>query len=95
MEHLGLPAEEHVREGVMASRIAARAADIAKGVKGVWDEDKRFSEFRSQRNWEKQIALALDSKRATQYRNQRKPKKDEVCSMCGEICAYEIMKDDR
>jgi phosphomethylpyrimidine synthase len=93
MEHLGLPSEEHVREGVIASRIAAHAADIAKGVKGAMDEDRRFSGYRKNQDWDNQIKFALDPKRAGEYRAKRKPKKDEACSMCGEICVYSIMKD--
>ncbi|GAI47278.1 unnamed protein product, partial [marine sediment metagenome] len=90
MEHLGLPTAEHVSEGVIAARIAAHAADIAKGVKGTWEKDKCFSDFRRKRNWEKQIALALDPTRARAFRKVRKSKSKDVCSMCGKLCVYRM-----
>ena len=94
MEHLGLPAKEDVRAGVIASRIAGHAADIAKGIKGAKEEDRRFSEFRRQRNWDKQISCALDPITAAKYRKTRPPKKKEACSMCGELCVYAIIDKD-
>jgi len=90
-EHLGLPAADDVKEGVIAARIAAHAADIAKGNTSAWARDKLFSQYRRQCNWGKQIALSLDPVKATRYRSLRKTKSKTACSMCGEICVYTIM----
>lgn len=91
-EHLGLPTVQDVRAGVIASRIAAHAADIAKGVKDSRETDRRFSEFRRTQDWEKQIACALDPPMARQYRKNRPAQKEEVCSMCSELCVYNLIK---
>jgi len=91
-EHLGLPTAENVREGVMAARIAAHAADIAKGNKDAWERNKLFSGFRRECNWNKQIALSIDPEKSAKYRALRKTKSDTACSMCGEICVYSIRK---
>lgn len=71
MEHLGLPMEEHVREGVIAARIAAQAADIARGNQQAWEKDKHFSELRRKCDWEKQIGLSIDPAKSRQYRQLR------------------------
>ncbi|MEK7449065.1 MAG: phosphomethylpyrimidine synthase ThiC [Planctomycetota bacterium] len=93
MEHLGLPLVEHVREGVIAARIAAHAADIAKGVPGAWEDNKRFSEYRRKQDWTHQISESLDPKKAKELRESRKPAHDKVCSMCGDLCVYSLMQD--
>jgi len=90
MEHLGLPTESDVREGVIAARIAGHAADIAKGVKGAAEQDKQFSLWRRQCNWDKQIELALDPKKAAEARQTRQSHTETACSMCGEICVYTL-----
>ena len=99
MEHLGLPGEDHVREGVMAARIAAQAADITRGNAKIWQQNKSFSELRRQCNWDKQITSAIDPRRAKQYRDMRKRVAQAAaqpgngvsgCSMCGELCAYTL-----
>jgi phosphomethylpyrimidine synthase len=64
MEHLGLPAAEHVREGVIAARIAGHAADIAKGVPGAAEWDREFSKRRRARDWEGQLRTCMDPKKA-------------------------------
>jgi phosphomethylpyrimidine synthase len=89
-EHLGLPSIDDVREGVIASRIAAHAADIAKGVKGAIEEDNRMAMSRKKLDWESQINLALDPEKARRIRNSRKPEDSDVCTMCGEFCAIKI-----
>jgi len=89
-EHLSLPAEEHVHVGVIASRIAAHAADIAKGVAGARERDRAFSIMRKKRDWEGQIANCIDPATARKYREQGKPHTDDVCSMCGEFCVFKI-----
>lgn len=90
-EHLGLPTSEDVRDGVMASRIAAHAADIVKGVPGAWDRDRAMAEARRDLDWEKQINLALDPQRARKIRTKRNPDLQDVCSMCGEFCAIDLI----
>ena len=67
MEHLGLPEVEHVREGVIAARIAGHAADIAKGVPGAAEWDRKFSELRRARDWQAQIRMCMDPKRAAAF----------------------------
>lgn len=86
-EHLRLPDADDVWEGVMASRIAAHAADIVKlGARAKkWDND--MSAARKERNWEAMYRLALDEKKARRYRSQMPSGKDDQCSMCGEFCA--------
>lgn len=85
-EHLRLPDGADIKEGVMASRIAAHAADIAKGIKGSIDWDIALSRARKARDWEKQFLLALDPEKPKQYRKSSKPKLNDVCSMCNEFC---------
>jgi phosphomethylpyrimidine synthase len=86
-EHLGLPTEEDVREGVMASRIAAHAGDIAKGLPGAEDWDRRMSEARGALDWKTMIQLAMDPIRAEKMRSANPPENEDLCSMCGEFCA--------
>jgi len=90
-EHLGLPTAEDVREGTVASRIAAHAADIIKGVHGAWARDLAMAEARRDLNWEKQMELALDPQRARKVRKDRNPVPQDVCSMCGEFCAIDLV----
>ncbi len=87
-EHLGLPDAEHVREGVIATRIAAHAGDIAKGIPGAREEDERFSQMRRQRDWDGQMKLCIDPEKARAIRHSRKGRDDGVCSMCGEYCVF-------
>ncbi|MDP3730802.1 MAG: phosphomethylpyrimidine synthase ThiC [Candidatus Omnitrophota bacterium] len=86
-EHLRLPTLEDVKEGVIASKIAAHAADIAKGVCGAIDRDMRISKARAERNWKKQFALAIDPVKPKLYRKSSKPGSEDVCTMCGEYCS--------
>lgn len=90
-EHLGLPTAEDVREGTIASRIAAHAADLVKGVPGAWARDLAMAEARRDLNWERQMELALDPQRARQVRQARNPVPQDVCSMCGEFCAIDLV----
>jgi len=90
-EHLGLPTAADVRDGVIASRIAGHAADIVKGVPGAWARDLAMAEARRDLDWEKQMNLALDPKRARQVRADRNPDLQDVCSMCGEFCAIDLI----
>lgn len=91
-EHLGLPSVDDVREGTIASRIAAHAADIVKGVKGAAAQDLKLSEARKQLDWETQRKLVIDPHKFDAVRNKRKTK-SEACSMCGDFCALRIVSD--
>ncbi|HEY6011588.1 MAG TPA: phosphomethylpyrimidine synthase ThiC [Nitrospirota bacterium] len=86
-EHLRLPDLEDVREGVIASRIAAHAADIAKGVKGAMDWDREMSRRRKALDWKGQIELSMNPERARKLRESSMPLESDVCSMCGEFCS--------
>ena len=90
-EHLRLPNLEDVKEGIIASRIAAHAADVAKGVKGAIDWDHRMSTARKKLDWEEMFALAIDPEKARRYRAEAKPEKEDTCSMCGNFCAVKNM----
>ncbi|MFH1485615.1 MAG: phosphomethylpyrimidine synthase ThiC [Chloroflexota bacterium] len=89
-EHLSLPGLEDVREGVIASRIAAHAADIVKGVKGARDWDLRMSTARKNLDWEEQARLSLDPERAKCVHG-RGASSGRTCSMCGDFCAMELV----
>ena len=92
-EHLALPNLEDVRQGIMASKIAAHAADIAKGIRGAREQDDRMAEARRKLDWEAQFACALDEKTARAIRESRMPEDghSETCSMCGKFCAVRSM----
>ena len=94
-EHLRLPTIDDVREGVIASRIAAHAADIAKGVKGAMDRDIQMAKARKALNWDEQIRLSLDPERARLLRESSPPSDKEVCTMCGSLCAIKVSKGHR
>jgi len=93
-EHLGLPSVEHVRQGVIATRIAAHAGDIAKAIPGAADRDRELSRRRRRRDWPGQLELCLDRKLASALREQAQPLDDETCSMCGELCVFKIADDE-
>lgn len=86
-EHLRLPTVEDVKEGIIASKIAAHAADIAKGVPGAKDWDYQMSEARRNLDWEKQFELAMDGEKARRYRADSTPEREDTCTMCGKMCA--------
>ena len=90
-EHLRLPDVDDVKEGIIAARIAAHAADIAKGVPGAADWDNQMSLARKQLNWEEMFRLAIDPEKARRYRAASKPEKEDTCSMCGNFCAVKNM----
>lgn len=91
-EHLRLPNLEDMKEGIIASKIAAHAADIAKGVKGARNWDNEMSQARADINWEKMFDLAIDPEKARRYRAESKPHDEESCSMCGKMCSMRTMK---
>ncbi len=86
-EHLRLPSADDVREGVIASKIAAHAGDLAKGIPGAIDRDNAMSTARGNLDWEGQFELALDPEKARAYRDSSQPKDGDVCTMCGDFCA--------
>jgi len=88
-EHLGLPGVEDVRQGVMASRIAAHAGDIAKR-KDAIEADRKLSRARKSLDWEAQIRLSIDPRRARSLREANPSADSQVCSMCGSLCAIKI-----
>ncbi len=90
-EHLGLPDIEDVREGVIASKIAAHAADLARGNTEAWAWDNAMALARKNLDWEKQLSLAIDPVKAREYRFKKNKTGEEACSMCGEYCAVKIV----
>ena len=92
-EHLALPNVDDVKQGIIASKIAAHAADIAKGIPGARDIDDKMSDARRALDWEGQFACALDPETARAIRDSRKPEDDhsDTCSMCGKFCAVRSM----
>jgi len=89
-EHLGLPTVDDVRDGVIASRIAGHAADVAKKVPRARAWDDAMAQARSRLDWEGQYALAVDPTRARQIRQRCLPADGDVCTMCGEFCAIKV-----
>lgn len=92
-EHLRHPSVEDVKEGVIASRIAAHAADINKGLPKALEWDRRMSLARKSRDWKKQIELSIDPEKAEQYRKSSKPDLDDVCTMCGKFCSIKVSEN--
>ncbi len=92
-EHLALPNVDDVKQGIIASKIAAHAADIAKGIRGAREIDDRMAEARRNLDWEAQFACALDADTAKAIREDRSPEDDhsDTCSMCGKFCAVRSM----
>ena len=92
-EHLALPNVEDVKQGIIASKIAAHAADIAKGIPGAREIDDKMADARRALDWEAQFACALDPEIAKAIRDSRKPEDDhsDTCSMCGKFCAVRSM----
>ncbi|RKD33070.1 phosphomethylpyrimidine synthase ThiC [Lacrimispora algidixylanolytica] len=90
-EHLRLPNAEDVKEGIISARIAAHAADIAKGIKGAKEWDHQMSDARKRLDWETMFRLSIDPEKARRYRESSKPEKEDTCSMCGNFCAMKNM----
>lgn len=90
-EHLRLPDLKDVKEGIIAARIAAHAADIAKGISGARDWDHKMSLARKNLDWEEMFNLSIDPEKARAYRASAKPEKEDTCSMCGNFCAVKNM----
>lgn len=92
-EHLGLPTVQDVKDGVIAARIAGHAADIVKGLPGAAEWDRQMAIARKARNWEKQLELAIDPVKAREVYEVRSGEVDDVCSMCGELCAMKVVEE--
>jgi phosphomethylpyrimidine synthase len=92
-EHLGLPGPAEVREGVVVTRLAAHAADIAKGVTGAWEWDRDMAEARAKRDWDRMLNLALDERGARTEREKHPSRGTDVCSMCGEYCSIKLVQE--
>lgn len=90
-EHLRLPDVKDVKEGIIAARIAAHAADIAKGLPHAMDWDNEMSAARKKLDWEAMFGLAIDPEKAREYRASSRPEKEDTCSMCGNFCAVRNM----
>jgi len=91
-EHIRLPTIEDVKEGVIVSKLAAHAADIAKGIKGAIDKDIQMAKCRKALDWNGQIALSLNPEKVKAWRAEIPPTESEVCSMCGEFCAIRTVE---
>ena len=90
-EHLALPNVEDVKQGIIASKIAAHAADIAKGVRCAREIDDKMADARRVLDWDAQWECAIDPETAKQIREDRKPEHEDTCSMCGKFCAVRSM----
>ena len=91
-EHIRLPDIEDVKEGVIASKIAAHAADIAKGVPGAIERDRKMAHCRKKLDWKGQIELSFNPEKVKQWRSEAPPAEQDVCSMCGEFCAIRTVE---
>ena len=92
-EHLRLPSLDDVREGIVAAKIAAHAADIAKGLASARRRDDDLSRARAAMDWEGTFALALDPEKPRAYRESSRPAQEDTCTMCGKLCAVRTMKE--
>lgn len=92
-EHLSIPDVEAVKEGVVASKIAAQAADVANGIKSAWKNELQMAKARRCFDWEKQFEIAFDSETPRKYRESKSTPGD-MCTMCGEFCALRIVRDN-
>ncbi|MDR2635311.1 MAG: phosphomethylpyrimidine synthase ThiC [Campylobacteraceae bacterium] len=90
-EHLRLPTYDDMKEGIIASKIAAHAADIAKKIPNARDWDNNMSKARQRVDWECMFNLSIDPQKARRYRAESKPEREDTCSMCGEFCSMRNM----
>lgn len=93
-EHLAIPGVDDVKEGVIASKIAAQAADIVKGIKRAWNREIEMSYARKNFDWKRQFELAFDQEKPREYRRGKPTMKEDMCTMCGEFCALRLVRDD-
>lgn len=91
-EHLRLPDLEDMKEGIIATKIAAHAADIAKKVPHAMDWDNKMAKARADIDWETMFGLAIDEEKARRYRAESTPEHNDTCTMCGKMCSMRTMK---
>lgn len=91
-EHLRLPSLEDMKEGIIATKIAAHAADLAKKVPHARDWDNAMSDARADLDWDKMFDLAIDNEKAKRYREESTPEHNDSCTMCGKMCSMRTMK---
>jgi len=91
-EHLRLPNLDDMKEGIIASRIAAHAADISKKVPKAIDWDNRMAKYRADIDWEGMFSEAIDEEKARRYRKESTPENEDTCTMCGKMCSMRTMK---
>ncbi|NPA62307.1 MAG: phosphomethylpyrimidine synthase [Methanococci archaeon] len=92
-EHLRLPNIDDVKEGVIAAKIAAQAADVAKGNKLAWEKEIEMAYARKNHDWEKQFELAIDKEKAKKMREEIPSKEEKACSICGDYCALLMVEE--
>lgn len=90
-EHLKLPNLDDIKQGVIASKIAAHSGDLARGNTQAWAKDKAMSIARRKRKWQQQIAMSFDPHKAKMSRASSTPKTKDVCTMCGDFCSMKLM----
>jgi phosphomethylpyrimidine synthase len=93
-EHLSIPNLHEVKEGVIASRIAAQAADVALGIDSAWDHEMKMAHARKNFNWDKQFRLAFDPEKPRKCRERNASSTRDMCTMCGEFCALRMVRDN-
>ncbi|MDO5726245.1 MAG: phosphomethylpyrimidine synthase ThiC [Tissierellia bacterium] len=92
-EHLRLPTEEDMIEGIVATKIAAHAGDLAKGINGARERDNKMSKARYKRDWDEMFKLALYNEKAIRYREESMPEYKDTCSMCGKMCSMKTVEE--
>ncbi|OFI01498.1 phosphomethylpyrimidine synthase [Clostridium acetireducens DSM 10703] len=90
-EHLRLPNLQDMKDGIIATKIAAHAGDIAKGIPGAREWDNEMSQARRDLNWKRMFELAINPEKATEYRRESTPEDPNTCTMCGKMCAIRNM----
>lgn len=91
-EHLRLPNLEDMKDGIIATKIAAHAGDIAKNIHGARDWDNKMSKARAELDWEEMFNLCIDPEKARRYRDESRPTHDDSCTMCGKMCSMRTVK---
>lgn len=92
-EHLRLPTMDDMKEGIIATKIAAHAGDMAKGINGAKEWDNKMSVARYERDWDKMFELAIDQEKAIRYREESMPEHKDTCTMCGKMCSMKIVEE--
>ncbi|MEG3225099.1 MAG: phosphomethylpyrimidine synthase [Methanobacteriales archaeon Met13] len=93
-EHLSIPNLQEVKEGVIASRIAAQAADVSLGIENSWEMEMEMARARKNFDWDKQFQLAFDPEKPRRCRERNSSLTRDMCTMCGEFCALRMVRDN-